>query len=267
MKKLPYVRRQEILELINKKDHLDVGELSKKFDVSYMTIHRDLEHLEKNGEVSRIYGGVKAAPEKEPSTLFPRIDLTIEERFKVCMESKEAIAKKAASFVQPGDIIALDPSTTTLHMCTRLQHLSITVLTNSLSVALQLSSAPKVKVVVLGGVLRQSALTLSGDHLNEAVRKYNINKCFMSASCLDFVHGLTDLTVEEAESKRAVIKQSADVFVLADKTKLGKSAPYVTCEWNAMTAVITGCKDEMDKQQQACLQQYEQQAVPVLYTE
>lgn len=266
MKKLPYARRQELLELLKQHDFVDIEQLTKRFNVSSMTIHRDIDELERTGMVSRIYGGVTIAQSEkaEPQFLLQH-DLTIEERFKVSMESKQAIAKKAASFVCDGDMIGMDPSTTTLHMCTYLNERNITVVTNSISVALQFSGSPTVGVVLIGGVLRKSALTLHGPRINDMIRHYNLSKCFLSASSLSFRGGLTDLSGEEPEAKRNLIDRSAQVYVLADSTKLCRVSPFVVCEHEAMTALITNKNDALTEEQRGCLTSYEQSGVKVIY--
>lgn len=267
MKKLPYARRQEILELLKQQDYANVSQLSKRFDVSYMTIRRDIEKLEQSGEVSRIYGGVKKADQTEREESAPPLrvlaDLTIEERFKVEMKSKQAIAKKAASFVKEGEIIGMDSSTTTLHMCSYLSKLHITVVTNSMSVALQFSGSTTVNVVVVGGILRKPALTLLGTHVHEMLQHFNLDKCFLSATALSFQDGLCDLSMEEPAAKRSLIGRSRETYVLVDATKVGKSAPFVACNHSRMTAIITDPWEGMSDQQRVCLEQYKAAGVKV----
>lgn len=271
MKKLPYARRQEMLEFLKQHDYVDIGQLSKRFNVSYMTIHRDIEELERSGKVERVYGGVTMVQPGEKNELAvppPRLscDLTIEERFKVSQKSKQAIAKEAASFVRDGDFIGMDPSTTTLHMCPYLNRMHITVVTNSISVALQFSGSPTVNVILLGGTLRKSALTLLGPRVGDSVKHFNLSKCFLSASSLSFPEGLTDLSMEEPEAKQSLIQRSAQVYALADETKIGQVAPFVVCDYQQMTAIITTEQSNMTSDQQDCLRRYADSGVKVIYT-
>ena len=137
MKELPYTRQKRILERLNKNDCMTINELAKDFNVSQMTIYRDILQLEKSGDALRVYGGVKAVDKKEQggeeealktsSILRPYCDVTIEERFNKQIDEKRAIARVAASYVKDGDVIAIDPSTTTLHMCSYLQNRKIIV--------------------------------------------------------------------------------------------------------------------------------------------
>jgi DeoR/GlpR family transcriptional regulator of sugar metabolism len=268
MKKLPYVRRREILEILKKQDCVDINQLSQQFDVSYMTIHRDIEYLKKSGEVSRIYRGVAKTDNgsgKLEEVLVMPTDLTIEERFKINMSSKNAIAKKAASYVKEGDVIGMDAGTTILHMCGYLSDMNITVVTNSISVALQFSSSTTVNVIMLGGMLRKASLTMIGPLLTEAERYLNLSKCFISSKALSFEQGLTDVTMEEPETKKSLIRRSNEVFVLADHTKIGEVSSFMVCDYTSISHIITDSPEIMTAKQTECLEKFEKKGVEVIY--
>lgn len=270
---MPYVRKREILEAIKKNDCVDIAELSKRFDVSQMTIHRDLRELEESGEVSRVYGGAKAV-NRQDSEANPtsggaellRVDIPIEERFKKSLEFKQAIAAKAAELVQDDDVIAMDPSTTTLHMCSYLKDKNICVVTPSLSVALQFSNTKNVQVILLGGSLRKSSLSVVGTQMNEILDRMVINKCFLSSHAFSFENGLTDYTLEESEVKRNLIASSNKVYVLVDHTKIGRDASYVACNYKNIDTVFTDSDKNMENWQLECLHKYEEAGVKVVYS-
>lgn len=279
MKRLPYVRRREILEILKEQDHIDLSELSKQFDVSYMTIHRDIEYLKKNGEVERVYGGVVRADEEnetpyqtkaqsgsqaQPRPNLPSVDLTIEERFHINLESKDAIAKKACSFIKDGDVIGMDAGTTILHMCGYLNHRNITVVTNSISVALQFSTSQTVNVILLGGNLRKASLTMIGPLVQQQEKFINLNKCFISSKALSFEEGLTDVTMEEPEAKKSIIRRSKEVFVLADHTKIGEVSSYMVCGHESISHIITDSQELMRPDQMECLENYKSKNVEVI---
>jgi DeoR/GlpR family transcriptional regulator of sugar metabolism len=274
LKKLPYARRQEILEILKQEDYVDLKRLSEQFDVSYMTIHRDIEELERNGEVDRVYGGVKIAagqgnsPADEKEALSPLLrntDLTIEERFKQQKDCKQAIAKRAASYVREGNIIGMDPSTTTLHMCSYIQHMNITVVTTSLMVALQLSSSPTVKIVMPGGRLRKRSMTLRPYNPQTSDLGLYLDMCFLSSKALSFPEGLTDLTAEEPESKRLLVRHSSQVFVLADHTKIGDVGHFRVLKPEEMTCIITDRRSVMRPHERSCLEAYAGAGVEVVF--
>lgn len=234
MKKLPYIRRQAILDHLKEVDFIDINSLKDQFKVSYMTIHRDLDVLEMQGDVSRVYGGVKFQPANKPVR-----DLTIEERFKNNLENKLAIAKKAAGFVEPGDVVGLDASTTALHMCNYLLDMDITVVTNNIHVALQFSNSQTVNILLYGGVVRKSALTLVGPMIYDFEKNFAITRSFISAKSLCLRYGLSDITMEEAEVKKSLMRRSDEVFVLVDHSKIDTASVYTVCDIKSIDCLIT----------------------------
>ncbi|MDR1389803.1 MAG: DeoR/GlpR family DNA-binding transcription regulator [Treponema sp.] len=258
MKKLPYIRRQAILDHLKEVDFIDINSLQKRFDVSYMTIHRDLDILETQGDVSRVYGG---------ATLQKTRDLTIEERFKNNLGSKFTIAQKAAEYVQPGDVIGLDASTTALQMCNFLLNMEITVVTNNIHVALQFSNSQTVNILLYGGIVRKSALTLVGPMIYEFEKGFNITKSFISATSLNSKSGLSDITLEESEVKKSLIRRSKEVFVLADHTKIDTTSIYTVCGIEFVNGIIVDSKLFFTPEQLETLEEMEKKGAKVVFAE
>ena len=251
MRNLPYTRQRQILNKIKKSECVKIEDLAEEFNVSTMTIYRDVQELVKAGEARKVYGGVKAAEkeadkEKLPELIRPYTDTTIEERFKLRKEEKSAIARAAAELVKDGEIIAIDPSTTTLHMCSYLQEKNIIVVTTSMSVALQFASSETVSVILCGGMLRKSALSVVGNLLPETLNRLNISKCFLSSRAFNYERGLTDATMEETEAKRNMIARSDKVYLLLDHSKFDKVAPFEVCSHKAVHSIITDKKTGED---------------------
>lgn len=287
MKPLPYARKKEILEMLKRNDCININQLSQKFNVSYMTIHRDLKDLENEGMVSRVYGGAvvndsaKAAESEQEaeqtgteklvsnSLSLPTIstDLTFEERYVAAQDAKRVMAKEAAAFVQDGEIIALDASTSALQMCPLLHKKNITVITNGLNVALQFSDSETVNVIMMGGFLRKSSLSFGGVHEHGFIKHLNIDKCFFSCSALSVQNGMTELHYEESESKQEFIKRTDQLFVLADHTKLGATAPFVNCDYAQIHTVITDRCETLTEKQKKCLEDFETHGVHVIYAD
>ncbi len=268
MKSLPHVRKKEILEMLKRSDYIDAGELSRKFNVSYMTIHRDLKALEEEGMVSRVYGGAVAASGESgvsPVPPAPSADLTLEERFPICREEKMAIARAAVELVEPGDIICMDASTSALQMCPLLHDREVTVVTNSLNVAIQFADSRTVQVLLLGGLLRKSSMSLSRVKSPDLLEHINIGKCFFSASGLSSSKGMMELSYEESEAKREMLSRADKLYVLADHTKLGTAAPYVDCRCQRITAVITDWCPTMEESQRRCLGELDRAGIRIIY--
>ena len=265
MKELPYTRQKRILERLNKNDCMTINELAKDFNVSQMTIYRDILQLEKSGDALRVYGGVKAVDKKEQggeeealktsSILRPYCDVTIEERFNKQIDEKRAIARVAASYVKDGDVIAIDPSTTTLHMCSYLQNRKIIVVTTSISVALQFASSKSVDVILCGGMLRKRSLAIVGTFLPDVLEHLSINKCFISSHGFTYEQGLTDVTMEESDAKQQLISRSSECFVLIDHTKIGKCGPFVVCNMGDIDSIITDAGAQRSKETKIIMDQ------------
>ena len=286
MKELPYARQKKIVEQLNRLDRdecLRIEQLARDFNVSNMTIYRDILQLEKNGDAKRIYGGIQAARNEDrpdssagkeaeqamalPGQLPPYGDSAIEERFYRQIAEKQAIARAAVQFIRDGDVIAIDPSTTTLHLCSFLLDRRLTVVTTSMSVVLQLASSNTVEVILCGGVIRKSALSVIGPLVSGTLDHLNINRCFLSSHAFSRQHGLTDMTMEECEAKRALLRRSGEINVLIDHTKLNHYAPFVVCETERIDRIITDAGSENDEEGRRTLEQCREAGCEVIYAE
>lgn len=279
MKRLPYARQQKILEQLNSLEQhecLKIEELARDFNVSNMTIYRDIEQLEKSGDAQRVHGGVRPAgrefPEAEetsalssPGILPAYRDSTIEERFRREIESKRAIAQAAAGYVHDGDVIAIDPSTTTLCMCSCLMEKRITVVTTSINVVLQFASSKTVSVILCGGTIRKSALSVVGPLVPEVLNRVRISKCFVSSHAFAYEQGLTDMTMEECEAKRHLMRGCREVYVLLDHTKINQYAPFVVCTPLDINMIITDSKASQDREKRAILRKCADDGVSIVY--
>ena len=278
IKELPYTRQQKILQQLNKNDCVKIEQLARDFNVSNMTIYRDILQLEKSGDALRVYGGVKAvnkaaADRNEegmsqstiPTVLRPYCDSTIEDRFQHEIEAKRAIARVAAGYVKDGDVIAIDPSTTTLHMCSYLLNRKITVVTTSMSVALQLASSKFIDIILCGGTVRKSALSVVGALLPGVLKQIRINKCFLSSHGFTFEHGLTDMTMEECDAKKQLLSRSNEVYVLIDHTKVNQYSSFVVCDVVDMTRIITDSATQKIRKKKEIMQQCVEAGCKVTY--
>lgn len=278
IKELPYTRQQKILQQLNKNDCVKIEQLARDFNVSNMTIYRDILQLEKSGDALRVYGGVKAVNKAAsdrneegmsqstiPTVLRPYCDSTIEERFHHEIEAKRAIARVAAGYVKDGDVIAIDPSTTTLHMCSYLLNRKITVVTTSMSVALQLASSKFIDIILCGGTVRKSALSVVGALLPGVLKQIRINKCFLSSHGFTFEHGLTDMTMEECDAKKQLLSRSNEVYVLIDHTKVNQYSSFVVCDVVDMTRIITDSATQKIRKKKEIMQQCVEAGCKVTY--
>ncbi|PEI92591.1 DeoR family transcriptional regulator [Bacillus pseudomycoides] len=255
MSNSPVERRNKIIEMLEQREHVDVSYLSDAFQVSLMTIRRDLEKLEKDGKVIRMYGGVKLKIKRV-------YEYSMEERLNSNKQEKLVIAREAARLIEDGDVVAFDASTTALEVSKLIKdRKDVTVVTNNLSIAIELADVSEIVVIVLGGFLRGKSLSVMGASLKQYLGRIYIDKAFISSKALSFHEGLTDTAIDEGE---AMLSKSNEVIVLADHTKLGKVAFYKVCDKQGITKIITDELIPLTPLQQECINSYKEYGTPII---
>ena len=163
-----------------------VAELSEQFDVSEVTIRQDLQSLSEQGLLLRTRGGALA------TNVLP--ELSFDLRQQQFADRKAAIGREATHFLQNEDVIFIDASTTAAAMIPylRTSHLSLTVLTNSLKVAMGLLGAPRMEVIIPGGRLRRESISLAVEGVEEPFGDMIVRVGFFGARGFTSEHGLTD---------------------------------------------------------------------------
>ncbi len=224
-------RHKSILEVLERDSYADIATLSRILQVSEMTIRRDLSRMDEQGLLTRVYGGARVIPKRS-------FELPIEQRTLCQTSSKRRLGRYAASLIQSGEVIALDASSTARAVSEYLDG-DITVLTNSITVAGILAENPKVEVILLGGGLRKTSLSLVGFDMIETLHKYHVDKAFLSSKSIDGSHGITDATADEAEAKKAILTSAVEVYFLMDHTKLNTCAFYQVCPIAQIQHLIT----------------------------
>ena len=209
-------RRRQILDPVKSDGAAHVSALARKFGVSAVTIRNDLARLQATGELLRDRGGAITAP--APRQVKHLLGLSA--RAALNLEAKQRIGKAAAQFVQPGDTIIMDAGTTVVEMAPHLAGISpLTVVTNALNVALTIGAAGDAQVILLGGMLSREASSTVGPLTEQTLADLSVGKVFLGTQALDLADGLTDTTLEIAQTKRAMIKAARQVILLADSAK------------------------------------------------
>lgn len=228
-------RRNQIVELINRQRTVKNNELIERFGISIETVRRDLEYLERQGYLQRVYGG---AVLKTPLGNEPAYTSRAQEN----SAEKDAIAQAAAQLVSAEDTIFLDVGTTVLTMAQNLRPGGpFTAFTNSLRTAIALSQAPECTVILPGGQLRGGELALSGFPAEENMQHFNISKAFIGAAGIT-EGGITDFHLGEANLRRQVIRNADQVILLADSSKFGVRAMNNVCALSEIDLVVTDSK-------------------------
>ena len=211
-----------------------VSYLSKLLGVSSETIRRDFDYLESSELINRVHGGAILNKTNTKEAGFQYREL-------IYKEEKEEIAKEACKFVEEGDFLAMDVSTTNTELARELVRNfdKLSVITNSLTIAMILSSKDDFSIFLPDGILKNSELCIVGPSCVKSVCKHHIDKFFMSISGISAEIGLTDYGYQEYEVKMAMLENSSNVFVLADHSKFGNTSMFKVCEGSAVNGIIT----------------------------
>jgi DeoR/GlpR family transcriptional regulator of sugar metabolism len=226
-------RRKEILEVLYLQQAVQVPELSKRYQVTEETIRKDLEKLEKQGLLKRTHGGAVKMPEMG-------LELPFSIRNATNMEEKKRIAIEAAKLVNDYDVIALDPSSTSLQLAYQLRHKrGLTVVTNSLNVLEVFKEASSIHVFSTGGSFHTQSLCFVGEAAEEMIKRHVIEKVFISTRGLTLNNGLMEPNEQEARMKKVFIEMSKEVILLQDRSKFDKSAFYPIAPLERIDCLIT----------------------------
>jgi DeoR/GlpR family transcriptional regulator of sugar metabolism len=210
-------RRESIEQRILAQQEVSYADLAAEFDVSEMTIRRDVEALETSGVVRRVVGGAIALKGKDTEPSF-------ETRVALSAEEKHHIADAVAGLIGRNETLILDSGSTALAVAKSLKgrDLGLTVVTPSLLAALELVNEPNTSVVLTGGEVRPGELSLIGAAAEDTLSCYNCDSFVMGVAGIDGARGLSDYHPGESRVKRAAAKRADRVIVAADKSKLGR---------------------------------------------
>jgi DeoR/GlpR family transcriptional regulator of sugar metabolism len=224
---------EHVLRLLETRDYVQVAELSEAFAVSEVTVRNDLGQLARDGLVARIRGGARAHGQSQ-------LEVGFDMRLRIEVEQKRAIARAAAAMVDEGEAVALDASTTAYYLALELRtKRELVVVTNGLLVATALADAPGITVIVPGGLLRLSAMSLVGDLGTDVLRTTRINKGFLGARGLSLERGLMDLNPDEVRIKQEMADACEQVYGIVDGTKWHRSALLSFAPTDRLAMVVT----------------------------
>jgi len=198
-----------------------IKKLSKKLEVSEMTIRRDLQELSKSNIVTLIPGG--AILKKNPPTDKAEEKYLIQAAESLMLEEKIKISRKAASLVDPNDVIVIDTGSTTENLPKFIpENMPLTVICYALNILFNVYENKHWKLIFPGGYFHGDTLMLESPEGIEMIKRIRANKSFISAAGVSEKLGVTCATAYEKETKRAVIESSDKKILLVDSTKFGK---------------------------------------------
>ncbi len=233
---LPDERKRRIVEILSTQGRVKVDDLSDMFNISKVTIRNDLRELEKEKPwIKRIYGG---AVIQEGS----KLEISFREKERKNIEEKVCIARKAVEFIRPGDSVIFDGGTTTLQIAKELKKASIedvTVVTNSLFIAVELVDVPTVELIVTGGVKRENSYSLIGPLSEKVLSEVHVDKAFLGTTGFSKNCEFMTPSIMEAETKRRLMAVSDKHFIVTDSSKFDRVAFAVFARGDEIDYVLT----------------------------
>lgn len=206
--------------------------MAVELDVTDETIRKDFEQLEQQGLLVRSHGG--AIPSKRVIR-----ELSLTERQLINRDAKSAVAKAAATRIQPGETIFIDASSTALTITQYLPSFHITVITNALDVVEALAGVENIDLICTGGLFERRSRSMIGLVAERTLHRYNIHRMFFSGSGLDLERGVSEGNSRQAAFKEHVIAAAEDVCLLADDSKIGARSAFFFAECSQLTTLVT----------------------------
>jgi DeoR/GlpR family transcriptional regulator of sugar metabolism len=210
-------RREEILALIRNEGRVRVAELSRQYEISEVSIRKDLEILETRGQLARIHGGAVGVEKMY-------INMDLNERFKTNSAAKRALATEVAELIRDNDTLMMNAGTTAAYVLRAIRDKkNLSIVTNSLRNANE-AALFGFNVILLGGELDYKYQFTYGQDAERQLQNYHASKCILSVDGISAEAGLTLYYSNEAALVRRMIESSSSVIVAADGTKVGRSA-------------------------------------------
>lgn len=231
-------RYEVVLHQLMRDGVVEVEELATRLHVSPSTVRRLLGDLQSRGLLRRTHGG--AAP-VETALYEPfRYDASFQEQENLRSEDKRRIGLAAASLVQDGEMIAISAGTTATQVARCLRHRSnITIVTNAVNIAMELSNCPGLTVITTGGVLSGGWFSLLGPLALRAVEELFYDRAFIGLDGIHPEHGVTSHHPDEAALNRAMARQAKQTIAVADHSKIGRIARAHVCPCSHVGLVLT----------------------------
>lgn len=239
-------RAEMITKALETKSTISVAELSDLLQVSVVTVRKDLQRLEDAGKLKRTFGGAAFQ------------NSTSEEQRRLL--AAQRIAERVAQDVEDGDCIIMNAGNTTLLTARNLlSKKQLKVITNSISIARELSKHKEFQLIFLGGAMNANAVFTYGREAIEQLDQYKANKLILSVNGISCSKGLTTRHMEAADLFRKMIERAEKMIVVADDAKFGFESFYYVCGLNDVDQIVTNAS----KKSEAELMQMEQMGIEI----
>lgn len=242
-------RKAKIIDVLGAQSSISVNILADMLHTSKETIRRDLKELESEGVLTRTHGGaISNASAGHSSNLTKHSDSTIRNDFPFALRhirnisEKKLIAQKAAALIENHDTIFMDNSSTTLFLLEYIpRDYQLTIITNSIKVLLEASKYEKsdYTLIALAGFYNRNNYSVYGTRTLQSAGDFFPNKAFISCMGITPNNHLTDISLHEVDTKKALIEKSETTYLLADHTKFEINGPFFLSNFNVIDYIIT----------------------------
>lgn len=214
-------RRKEIIKLLQMRNGVTIKELAGLFNVSEMTIRRDLQVLESENFVNLVHGAAIYNPQSNSDKMIKEYNLvTAKSRNN---ESKNRIGKFAAGLIENNDYIIIDTGSTTERIISNVGiDRKFTLLCYGSNIMIPAISKPNIKLIMGGGDYNPETMMFTSRANAEYIKKIRATKVFISAAGVDEKFGVTCMNTYEIEVKKAAINSSVEKILVCDSSKFGK---------------------------------------------
>ena len=232
-------RQDRIVRTLRSGGAASVRDLAQSLAVSESTIRRDLDILDRNGELTRTYGGAVLRPGETVTDSGdpPRLEGTF--TADAGLELKQRVAERAAALVPDDSVVLLDIGTTTPLVARRLRGRPVTVITSNLAVLDELRDDSTVRLVMLGGVFRRNYRSFVGSLTQSALTQVSADLLFLSCTGVRPSGYVVDNMAVEAPIKQAMIGSADQIVLLATETKFPGTGALRLCALSDVDSVVT----------------------------
>ena len=238
-------RIQEMKKLFINKKNVTNKELCETFGISIETVRRDLDSLQAEGFIRKVYGGASLA---ELSNNAINVD-EWSVRINTNAESKFQMAQKVVELIPEGSTVFLDSGTSVYEVSTLMaQKKSLTVLTNSIRVAEVLGMNPGITVYFIGGVIQPDILASSGIFASEFLSNfYHIEYAIISCDGFVSTVGTTEQSLSITLLKKQILEKTEKTILVVDHSKFGISGSCICCPISKISMVITDSQTDINE--------------------
>jgi len=227
-------RRAILQNKLREDGYIQISDLADEIGISSATIRRDIIALEKEGLCFRKRGGAVRSAQG--------VTMEIPYEIKRLQKTNEKarIAKVALNLIENGDTILLDAGSTTYALALLLhKKKNLTVVTHDLNIAAKLASIPNINLICTGGIARADVFTLQGTQVVDFIRNLKVDKSFIGGDTIHKDGTIGNVNIEEVPIKQAMIAAAAQVILLADASKFGKTSFAKVADVKEVDIVIT----------------------------